>query len=317
MTIPLKTGDGKPAKAIDKTLFINKNMKIVNFILAVIAFFFIFLIGIIPFSILYLFSDLVYFFLYYIFGYRKNIIYDNIRKSFPELQESEIKKLVRLSYKNLSDILVESFKGFTMTKGQIKRHHKVINPEVFDKYYDEGISIIALPNHYGNWEWGAMSPSLYSRHRIVALYKPLSNKYLDGFVRKNRSRTGAYLESIYKTAKIFQEFTTGEPSLFILASDQSPSNAKKAHWVKFLGRDTAFLHGPETYARKHNLPVFFVDIQRVKRGFYELELIPLTEKPDELAPGELTQMYAAKLEAVIRKKPENWLWSHRRWKLER
>jgi KDO2-lipid IV(A) lauroyltransferase len=292
-------------------------MKIVNFFLALVTFLFIILIGIMPFFILYLFSGLVYFFLYHVFGYRKKIVYDNIRQSFPELQENEIRKIVSLSYKNLSDILVEGFKGFTMTKNQIKKHHKVINPEIFEKYYDKGISVIALPNHYGNWEWGAMSPSLYTKHRIVALYKPLSNQFLDGFMRKNRSRTGAHLKSIYETAKVFQEFTEGKPSLFVLAADQSPSNPKKAHWVKFLGRDTAFLHGPETYARKHDLPVFFVDIQRVKRGFYELELILLTEKPDELAPGELTQMYAAKLEAVIRKKPENWLWSHRRWKLKR
>ena len=245
------------------------------------------------------------------------MVYDNIRKSFPELSEKEIKRLVRLSYKNLTDVLVEGIKGFTMTKGQIKRRHKVINPDVLKKYYDSGISLITLPNHYGNWEWGAMSPALYARHRIVAMYKPLSNKYIDKFMRKNRSRTGSHLESIYRTARVFEEFTQGEPSLFILASDQSPSNAKKAHWVKFLGRDTAFLHGPETYARKHNLPVFFVDIQRVKRGYYELYLILLTEKPNDLPPGKLTQMYASKLEEVIRKKPENWLWSHRRWKLKK
>ncbi len=292
-------------------------MNILNFILAVILFFFIFLIGIIPLRILYLFSDLVYFFLYYIFGYRKKIVYDNIRRSFPELPENEIKRLVRLSYKNLSDVLVEGIKGFTMTKSQLKRHHKVLNPEVLDEYYDKGISIITLPNHYGNWEWGAMSPALQAKHKIVALYKPLSNKYIDGFMRKNRSRTGSFLGSIYNTGRIFEEYTENGPSLFILASDQSPSNAKKAYWVKFLGRDTAFLHGPETYARRHNLPVFFVDIQRVKRGFYELDLILLTENPNDLAPGELTQMYAAKLESVIREKPENWLWSHRRWKLKK
>ncbi len=255
--------------------------------------------------------------MYYVFGYRKKVVYDNIRKSFPELSEDEIKKLVRLSYKNLTDVLVEGIKGFTMTNGQIRRHHKVINPEEYDKYFHDKISIISVPAHYGNWEWGALSPALYAKHRIVALYKPLNNKYIDKFMRKNRSRTGSHLVSIYDTAKIFKEYTQGNPTIFILASDQSPSNAKRAYWVKFLGRDTAFLHGPEAYARKHNLPVFFVDIQRMKRGFYELELILLTENPNELAPGELTQMYAAKLESVIRKKPENWLWSHRRWKLSK
>ena len=103
-------------------------------------------------------------------------------------------------------------------------------------------------------------------------------------------------------------------SIFIMASDQSPSNIKKAIWVKFLGRDTAFLQGPEVYAKKHDLPVVFVDIQRVKRGYYELEMKLITENPLELPEGEITQRYASMLEEAIRNKPENWLWSHRRWK---
>ena len=227
-----------------------------DFITAGITRFFSFLIGILPFWVLYLFSDFLRFVLLNITGYRKAVVEDNLRKCFPEKDDSEIKRLIRLSYKNLADITVESFKGFTMSDQQIVARHKVIKPEMLDQFSEAGRGVILLPNHYCNWEWGAMSPSLQFKHQIVALYKPLSNKYIDRFVRKNRSRTGAFLGSIYKTAEIF-EARKNEITGYVMASDQSPSNVKKSIWVDFLGRDTAFLHGPEMYARKYNTPVVF------------------------------------------------------------
>ncbi len=287
-----------------------------DFITAGITRFFSFLIGILPFWVLYLFSDFLRFVLLNITGYRKAVVEDNLRKCFPEKDDSEIKRLIRLSYKNLADITVESFKGFTMSDRQIVSRHKVIKPEMLDQFSEAGRGVILLPNHYCNWEWGAMSPSLQFKHQIVALYKPLSNKYIDRFVRKNRSRTGAFLGSIYKTAEIFEE-RKDEITGYVMASDQSPSNVKKSIWVDFLGRDTAFLHGPEMYARKYNTPVVFVDIQRVKRGFYTMDLTVISDQSKETKPGEITTTYAKLLEAVIQKKPENWLWSHKRWKLKR
>lgn len=283
---------------------------------AIITRFFSFLIGILPFWLLYLLSDVLRFFLLNIFGYRKAVVEDNLRKCFPEKDEAEIKRLIRLSYKNLADVTVESFKGFTMSERQIVARHKGLNPELIEGFFKENRSVICLPNHYGNWEWGAMSPPPQLHQDCVALYKPLSNKYVDSFVRKNRSRTGAFLGSIYKTARIFEE-RKDIVTAYILASDQSPSNAKKSIWVQFLGRDTAFLHGPELYARKYNMPVVFVDIQRVKRGFYTMYFTIITDNPNEMKPGEITTLYAKKLEAVIRKKPQNWLWSHKRWKLKK
>ena len=287
-----------------------------NYITYIITRFFSVLIGLLPFWVLYLFSDFLRFVLYHVVGYRKAVVEDNLRKCFPEKDEKEIKRLVRLSYKNLADVTVESFKGFTMSERQIIARHKGLNPELVESFFDDKRSVIFLPNHYGNWEWGAMSPPPQLRQDCVALYKPLSNKLLDRYVRKNRSRTGAFLGSIYKTARIFEE-RKNKVTAYIMASDQSPSNAKKSIWVSFLGRETAFLHGPEMYARKYNYPVVFVDIQRVKRGFYTMVFTVLSDQPNTMKPGEITALYAKKLEEVIRKKPENWLWSHKRWKLKK
>ncbi|MBM3436632.1 MAG: lysophospholipid acyltransferase family protein, partial [Bacteroidetes bacterium] len=226
-----------------------------------------------------------------------------------------LNRLVRLSYKNLADILVEGIKGFTMTRKQILMRHKVLNPEIIGPYKAAGKSIITLPSHYGNWEWGSLSPGLFIRdYKIIAFYKPLTNPYADRFMSRNRSRTGTELASIYYTTRTF-EMQKNEMTAYIMAADQSPSNSRNAVWIEFLGRKTAFLHGPEKHAARYNMPVFFVDIQRVKRGYYTLELSLIAENPSALEPGELTRRYAKKLEEAILKKPENWLWSHKRWKL--
>ncbi len=277
--------------------------------------FFVLLFAIVPFWLLYIFSDFLYFILYKVFKYRVSVVRDNLKKSFPEKSKEELRKIERLSYKNLSDITVESLKAFTMSKEEIFARHKVINEDELRYLFSKCGGIIALPNHYGNWEWGAMS-CMQLEWQGVALYKPLSNKHLNTYVKRNRSRLGTDLISIYDTARNFVE-NKDKKKNYIMASDQSPSNAKKAYWVNFLGRETAFLHGPELYARKYNYPAVFIDIQRIKRGYYELNLSVLTDEPQTLKDGELTQMLASKLEEVIRKKPENWLWSHKRWKLSR
>ncbi len=286
-----------------------------NLILTFVFAFFVFLIGILPFRLLYIFSDIMYYFMFYS-GYRKEVVRGNLARCFPDKSKSELDQLVKMSYKNLTDVIVEGFKAFTMTDKQIVARHKVMNPELLDDFLRNGKSVITTPCHYGNWEWGSMSPSLQFKEPVVVFYKPLTNKYVDKFVRKNRSRTGSSLESIYRTARVFKE-NEGRAVGYVMAADQSPSNAKKSYWINFLGQDTAFLHGPEVHARRSNIPVVYVDIQRVKRGFYELELSVIADDPASMSEGEITAIYARKLEAAILKKPENWLWSHKRWKLTR
>ncbi len=288
-----------------------------DFLLTIILAFFVFLIGLIPFRVLYIISGFLRFVLHRVVGYRRKVVEDNIRNSFPDLSEAEQKKLVNLSYKNLADIFVEGIKGFTISDKQVVARHKFINPEFLTPYTEAGKSVILLPAHYGNWEWGGLSiPLQLDNKHVIVLYKPLSNKFADRLVKKNRSRTGIFMGSIYKTAKLFQTYVVQTAAFFLLA-DQSPTNASRSYWINFMGRETAFLHGPERYARLYRLPVIFVDIQRVKRGYYEVAFSLITDNPASLPEGEITARYARKLEDIIRKKPENWLWSHRRWKLKK
>jgi KDO2-lipid IV(A) lauroyltransferase len=252
----------------------------------------------------------------YVLRYRKQVIISNLKASFPEKTSQEIKKLAKRYYHHLCDITLESLKGFSMTPEEVKARHKVVNPELATKFLTQGKSVIGVPAHFNNWEWGSLSPGMQIQFPVVAIYKPLSNKKTDTFVKNHRAKFQTRLASIRDTALIFKQLAA-EPHVFILAADQSPSNLKACYWVKFLHQDTAWLHGPEKYARKYDYPVLYVDIQKVKRGFYELTLIPITIAPTETADGEITTKYAQLLEKSILQSPASWLWSHKRWKHKR
>jgi KDO2-lipid IV(A) lauroyltransferase len=175
-----------------------------------------------------------------------------------------------------------------------------------------------VTGHYANWEWGSLSASEQTGFNIVAFYKRINNWYIDKLVRRNRSRFGTELASINETTLTFEKYKNIK-TIFLMAADQGMPKGfvDRAYWIQFLNQDTPFLHGMEKHARLNNLPVIFVEIQRVKRGYYTIELSVLSTKPFELEKGALTEMYVRKLESVILKKPENWLWSHNRWKLTR
>lgn len=276
------------------------------------------LFRIVPFWFLYVKSYFVYLIIYHVLGYRKRVVIDNLSKCFPEKENSEINKLTKAFFKNnLSEIFVEGLKGFTMSQKQFIKRYKVLNPEMLESYYNSGQDVLAIASHYGNWEWGIQAVNSQVKHQAAALYKPLSNKFIEEFTKELREESGMHLVSINETLEYFQS-NKEKPVIYIMAADQYPGGLmKKAQWVNFLGRNTACLHGPESYARYNKLPVLFFDVQRIKRGYYTLEIKLLAEKPHELEKGEVTKRYMNSLENVIIKKPENWLWSHKRWKNEK
>jgi len=278
--------------------------------------FFVFVIGIIPFRLLYMFSDFMCFVLSSVFKYRRKVILDNLNRVFPEMNASRKRELMKDFYQHLTDLLIEGIKSFRMTEAQINKRHIIINPELVERFHQEGRSMIIVAAHYANWEWGSLSASLQTNFNVVGLYKPLSNPFVDRFLRNSRFRFGTTLASIYETSLTFDKYRN-IPTIYLMAADQSPSKRErnKALWIDFLGVRTAFLRGPEKHARNNDLPVVYVDIQRVKRGHYVMELEVLAENTADLAEGEITGRYAGKLESIINKNPTNWLWSHRRWKL--
>ncbi|MBP6870723.1 MAG: lysophospholipid acyltransferase family protein [Bacteroidales bacterium] len=273
-------------------------------------------IGLLPFPVLYSFSCFLSFILKRVIKYRKRIILQNLTGCFPRMDERALNDTMGRFYLNLTDVMLEGLKAFTMSGRQVLARYRIRNAEVIKPYVDAGRSVICVTGHYGNWEWGALSPPLQTRFRFIAFYKPLKYKRFDSYARNNRSRFGTYLAPIRETTKTFEE-NRGNPSVYLMAADQNPSNREMAYWVDFLNRETAFLHGPEKHARINNYPVVFAAIRRTARGFYELELSVLADDPSVLPEGEITARYAASMEKLIREDPANWLWSHNRWKYSR
>jgi Kdo2-lipid IVA lauroyltransferase/acyltransferase len=273
--------------------------------------FFVFLFWLMPFWLMYLLSDLVALLLQYVIGYRKKVAIENLRHAFPERSEAERRQILRDSYKNLADILLEGIKSFSMSKQQIMHRYDFPNKALVNQYTAANGNSVMMAAHYTNWEWGVIALPYFIERTVIGFYKPLSNKMMDGFVRK-RHQGGTRLVSIANTAKAFDTFKD-EPSAYVFVSDQS-TWSEKAHEVVFLNQVTKCPYGGDKYARQFDFPVFFLNIQRKKRGFYYVEIELLAEKAGNLPEGEITRRFYERIEKLIVEQPADWLWSHRRWK---
>ena len=278
------------------------------------VFYYILLIPIsfLPYRILYLFSDLLFFIFYRILGYRKKIVSTNLKNSFPDKTDKELKEIMRNFYKHFCDLILEGIKGFTISEKQIKERVTIKNPEFSNSFADQGQSIIFVGGHYNNWEICAQAFSLYSNHKCITIYKPLSNTFFNSKIYKSRSKFGLELISMQQTKGSF--IKDSKPRIIVFGSDQNPANPKRVHWVQFLNQDTAVLFGVEKYSKEYNWPVVFVSISKLKRGYYEVEYSLITDKPIEQPHGRITEDFTKRLEEDIINKPQYWLWTHRRWK---
>lgn len=273
-------------------------------------------ISLLPFPVLYFISDGLYVLLYYVFGYRKKIVLTNLRNSFPQKSEEEIKLICKKFYHHFCDLVVESLKTFTISQEQVKKRIVCTNPEVINKYFEQGRSIILAGGHYNNWELFAVAVDDLIKHQSVALYLPLNNTFFDNLMKKTRGRYGLIMISTKKIKDFFQANENNLTAL-IFGMDQSPGNPAKSYWTTFLNQDTGVLFGPEKYAKLHNQPVVFGHLQKVKRGHYVLSFFDVTDKPLETANGEITEKLIRLIEKDIIAQPEYWLWTHRRWKHKR
>jgi KDO2-lipid IV(A) lauroyltransferase len=277
--------------------------------------FIVFIFSLIPFGALYKLADFVAWLLFKVIGYRKEVIYKQLNASFPNKSKEEIEQIARASYTNLGDIIVESIKGFSMTEADFRQRYVFTNPSVSNELAAKGQSTIHIAAHYGNWEWGAITYPLWVSSPVLGFYKPLSNVYIEAYGRTKRGMFDIHLIPIGQTAQAFEDFKD-QTAAYVFVSDQS-TWSDKAHWVTFLGQDTACPPGADKYARALNATVFYTNIQRVKRGFYEITLELLAENPVNLPEEEVTKRFMARLETILLEKPQDWLWSHKRWKKKR
>jgi len=280
---------------------------------AILYFVFLFPLSKLPYFLLYSVSSVVYIILYYLLGYRKKIISENISLSFPNKSKAEIKIIVKEFYQHFADLLVEVIKNFSVSNSQIKKRVVFENPELLDELYAKDKSIVIATSHYGNWEMLAVAIGDLAKHKQHAIYKPLNSKFYDNKMKVAREKLGLTMFPMADTLKYFK-MKHESPIAIFFASDQWPSNPKRAYWTQFLGRETPVLMGAEQYAKLFDWPVVYCEMKKVKRGHYSVRFECITESPNELAKGEIMELYGDKLEKTIHSKPAYWLWSHRRWK---
>lgn len=278
--------------------------------------FFTFGISRLPFRLLFLGSDACAWFLRRVVRYRRDVLRNNLRNSFPGISSLELTRLEKASYLNLCDVLFETLKMPALSPTQLKHRFRFADCAAFETCCQQRQSLVILSAHIGNWEWGALAtPPHVKPLDAVGFYKPIKNRLIDAWEKKSRSRNGLTVVSMFKTTKTFN-IRRKMPTAFFLLADQSPSDRKTARWTTFLHQPTAWLHGPEKHSSRLNYPVFLFVPLRQSRGNYKVEITLLAMNPSSLPPGELTTRYAQSLEYFIQKHPEQWLWTHRRWKMK-
>jgi KDO2-lipid IV(A) lauroyltransferase len=273
-------------------------------------------ISLLPYPMLYALSDFFYVVLFYIVGYRKKVVKANIRGCFPEKTEAEVNEISKKFYRHFCDLVIESLKNFSITEAQAKSRMKQVNPEIFKPYAERGQGVILAGGHYANWElWAAGTPSSLD-HRLVGIYKKLSNAYFDQKMRETRGKFGLELVATKEYSNYIKEHHK-ELIASVIAIDQSPSNPKKCLWIEFMGRETAALFGAEKYSKEFNIPILYGKVRKDKRGYYSVTYEVAFDNPTETQTGEITKGLHDILEKEIRRAPEFWLWSHKRWKHKR
>lgn len=276
----------------------------------------IWLLSIAPFPILYLLSDFFYLIVYYIVGYRKDLVLSNLRKSFPEKSEKELLKIRRKFYRHFVDLFMEMIKSFTISEKQIKKRYVFKNMALIESLTKKGKSLIVIGSHYANWEW-FISANLHTNLSLYASYTHISNKVLEKKMKKSRERFGINMILTKKTIQnIENHHKNNTVGSFGLLSDQSPELGKTFYWSNFLGVRVPIHTGAEMLAKKYDCIFLKMEIDKVKRGYYLVDFELITENPREYPDYQLTDIFIEKLEKQIRRKPEYYFWTHNRFKHE-
>lgn len=271
-------------------------------------------ITLLPLRILYVFSDIIFFFLYYFPSYRRKVVRTNLRNSFPGMSRDELRRTEKKFYRHLADIIVETLKMTHLGSGELMKRMVVRNPELLDRLFEEDRDILAVMAHYNNWEW-LQSVIFYCSYQTVSIYKPLQNKSFNRFMKSLREQYGMILTPMGGVVReIINLRNSGTRAMYSFITDQTPAKRDIRYWTTFLNQDTPVYLGVEKIAAKYDMAVVYFCPRKVRRGYYEVTAELLFEHTKGLSEHEITSTHVKKLEEIINKEPEYWIWSHRRWK---
>jgi Kdo2-lipid IVA lauroyltransferase/acyltransferase len=276
-----------------------------------------YILSLIPLGLLYICSNGIYFIVYYVIAYRRSVVRSNLEIAFPELTHSERKEIEKNFYYHFCDSFVESLKAISIGKQNLLRRIKIINPEIMDEFKSKDKSFILYSGHLGNWEWMLSFP-LVLKPKIITFYLPLKNNYFSELIKSIRGRFGVVSVEAGRGYKALVKYKTENVTTFTLfLADQSPHKDANMYWTKFFNRYTSFNTGINAISKKLKPVILFPHFRKVARGFYEVEFIKIWDGESKLNDYEVIDIFAARLEEAIKETPHIWLWTHRRWKLNK
>ena len=274
------------------------------------------LFSFVPWRVLYVLSDALYGLLYYVVRYRRKIVRRNLTESFPAKDLPELKRIERKFYHFFADMLLETCKFATMSQEEIRRRMKFVNAEGVNAMIREGRSNAIYLGHYGNWEWVSSMPLWLDKRMTGAqIYHKLRNKSMERLMLYIRERMGVLSVDMRKTARYIANQVAGHKICVIgFIADQSPKLRESRHFLPFLHHKAPVLTGTEKIVKHYGFEAWYLDVRRVKRGYYEAEFVRLHEVPQSLPDFDLTALYFRHLEQTIQRQPELYLWTHNRFK---
>lgn len=273
------------------------------------------LISKLSFKAIYVFSDAVFVLIYHIFGFRKKVVRSNLKLCFPEKSESELKSIEVKFYHHLCDIFLEMIKTLDLKPEDLKERFIITNPEAIKEIDHSGKSAIIMCAHYASYEWITAIKTYDADLKAFGIYKKIKNPYFDNMVKKIRTRFNTdIIDKNEATKTMLRNKVNHIGGYYGMVADQSPKAAKITYWGNFMGQETPMFVGSEIMAKRLDFSVYYFQINKVKRGVYQAELIQLAEKPKSIENFKITDQYFELVEAQIRKAPEFYFWIHKRWK---
>lgn len=273
---------------------------------------FLYIVSLLPMRVLYFISDALYGLIYYVLGYRRKVVMSNLAIAFPDKTEAERLRIAKKFYHNFIDSFIEVIKLVSAGDAFLRKRFTA-DVRVLNDLHATGKSCQIHLGHTFNWEWGQLVLSELTPYKIMVVYMPISSPVLEKLFYKLRTRTGNVFLPATNMREAIGPYLQTQYALGLVA-DQNPGNLQAAYWLNFLGKRTPFVSGPEKGARSSEMPVVFACIEKPRRGYYHATMKLAAEDSSQLPEGELTRRYVRYLEEVIRRNPDMWLWSHRRWK---
>lgn len=268
-----------------------------------------------PYRLFYFVSDVIFLLIYYVVGYRKKVVLNNLKLAFPEKSEEELLQIRKQFYHHFCDIFLEMAKSISISEKELQERFVVKNPEEIKRLESLNKSYVVMLGHYNSYEWITALKFYGMDYKTYGIYKKIKNPYFDRLIRRSRGKFNTYMldknEVIKQMVRNKQNATL---SVYGMIGDQAPKGGRTKYWRPFFGHEVPVFIGSEAAAKKLDFSVTYLQIEKVKRGYYEAEFVSITDDPKELEDYKITDQFIELLENQIRENPENYLWTHKRWK---